>query len=187
MTHAKRWSELLAEWAAEGHSLWAENPNRWDSMGLPPIENLRATQPDVFGADALSHRFPTLTDPEVACFYSMTDGWPLWLGSFWSALAPVARVGLFRQSYPSAFDIALSSARKAREIESPNVMVAKHEIHDSIVLSEPDSRELVLSLPTGESCLYLFDSMKVFPNLFEFMAYQRRATFDWVREVLSST
>lgn len=186
MTQAKRWSELLVEWSAEGQSLWVENRDRWRSLGLPPIEALRIVQPDVVSAAALGRRFTTLVDPDVTDFYSITDGWPLWLGSFWSGIAPVSRIGLFRHIYPEAFDIAQSSAPSERESELGEFMVTKHEIHDAIVLSEPDSRELVLSLPSGKTCLYLFDSIRIFPNLFDFMVYQKRATFGWVREVLSS-
>lgn len=183
MAQNSKWELLLAQWNAEMRSIWGEREDKCKALGLPPIDSLQVVGPNTDSVAQLQSVPGALSDPEVIGFYLASDGWPLWLGSSWIALAPASRVALLRDKYQDALEIAMSTAPDRRRGHPAALSIGKAEIFHSIVLSEPGAREIVLSLPSGETCLYGFDSMRVYRNLFEFMVDQKARTLRWVLDV----
>ena len=179
----KKWIDLLSDWASGMQQLHQMHTARWTDLGLPDIQELVIREPDPVGIAKLREALGDAIDPELILFYSVTDGWPLWLGSLLVSVQSVNKVALLRDAYRDAFDIAISNAPTTRKGASKLVQLSQQDFSSALVVSEPDARELVLSLSSHETCLYFFDGMRVFRDFFEFMSYRKDATRAWIADM----
>lgn len=179
-----KWVELLTDWVLTMQQLHQTYSAQWEDLGLPDIRELVIREPDYVGIAKLQEVWGDAIDLELIAFYSVTDGWPLWLGSYLVGVPPVSEIALLRDVYRDAFDIAISNAPATRKGASKLVELSKDDLNSALVVSEPDARELVLSLSSHETCLYFFDGMRVFSDFFEFMSYQKEATRSWLADMV---
>lgn len=181
-----RWESLLDAWREEVLSIWASNRDKWASVGLPDVGDLRRTPADLAGIARLQRISDGRVDPEVLGFYSATDAWPLWLGSFWASMLPAGQVDLLQRMYPEAYVIAEESAPASRVATEQSPEISKDDLATAIVLTQPDARELVLSLRSGETCFYFFDGMRLYRNFYAFMECRRLEAKEWLLDMLST-
>lgn len=173
----QKWIELLTDWTSSMGKLHQLHFGQWADLGLPDIQELKIREPDLAGIAKLKERWNDALDPELIAFLGVTDGWPLWLGSLCVSVVPAGKIALLRETYPDAFDIAMSDAPTARKGTSNVVELSRMELNSALVVSAPDARELLLSLPSHETCLYYFDGMRMFRNFFEYMSYRKTAVW----------
>jgi hypothetical protein len=181
-----KWVNLLHAWREDMLSIWESARGEWTSIGLPDVNELRRTPTDLAGAARLRRVSDEFVDPEVLGFYSATNAWPLWLGSSWASMLPVGQVDLLQYVYPEAYAIAQESAPASRVSNEHFPEISKTDLATSIVLTQPDARELVLSLQSGETCFYFFDGMRLYPSFYAFMEHRRLEARQWVLQMLST-
>lgn len=181
--HQQKWAMLLSSWKSDVFDIRARNKDSWQELGLPNVNDVAFSEVDVVGIRLFNATWPRI-DPEVLAFYGTPNGWPLWLGSFGCVIRKIGDAGPFKVCYPDAFAIARESAPIVRADDFGLAVISKSDLDSAFVLSGPDAREFVLSLPTGETCLYHFDGMKLFDNFFEFMQYRRGEVAKWLDEML---
>jgi hypothetical protein len=187
VTSKSDWNELLQDWKNRALGLSTQHGAQWEKLWLPPVSTLGIVPPDPEGLAELQGRSRFPIEPEIIKFYQITDGWSLWLGSFLTGLCRVGAIDLFAAKYPDAAREALHGApleRRTRHNGSAVNQISHKELSEALVASEPDSREFVLLLPSGETCLYLFDSVQVYPNFYGFMVAMRDQVLGSVEEML---
>lgn len=169
----RKWRDLLLTWKKEMLGLWERNQDRWRYIGLEDVAELRLEPPNHAGIAALRRRLGAI-DPEVLEFYSVTNGWPIWLGSFGVGILPVEMVGLLSELDPEGYDIAVSTAPSVRVIEPKwDVNLSRGDLREAVLLTEYPAREMILSLATGEAVFYHFDGMEMFNNFYDYMVLEK--------------
>jgi hypothetical protein len=179
-----RWENLLNAWREDVLSIWASDREKWTRLGLPDVADLRRTPVDPVGIARLRRVSDGCVDPEVLGFYSATDAWPLWLGSFCASMLPAGQTDLLQRVYPDAYVIAHESAPATRVASEQFPEISKDDLATAIVLTQPDARELVLSLRSGETCFYFFDGMRLYRNFYAFMGWRRLDLKEWLLDML---
>jgi hypothetical protein len=190
VTSKSDWHDLLRDWKRSAEVLSDRHGAKWKDLWLPPVSSLTVVPPNPAGLAQLQARSRFSLEPEIIKFYQATDGWSLWLGSFLTAVCPVGAIDLFAIKYPDAAREAMRVAppeRRTSRNESTVDQLSFQELSEALVASEPDSREFVLFLPSGETCLYLFDSVRVFPNFYVFMRAMRDQVLASIEELLLSS
>lgn len=166
------WPDLLEVWANRVSQLYLDNASIWENEGFPSANELVTKTPDHKGVLRLKEQYP-FVDDQLVDFYKTTDGWPIWLGSYGCSISPVNDVGFLKDVYPEAYEIAIENAPITRIVNPEyNLSLSNEDISGALAVSQPDAREIVLSLKTGELCLYKFDSMSIYNNFLEFMKYR---------------
>lgn len=182
----KEWLPLLQAWMEDAQRLFDIHREAWIALGMPDVDALRLVRPDSVGVARLLSLRDSGLDPEILSFYSTTDGWPLWLGSFLCKVVRSREVGAFPDVYPDAFEIAMSSAPHRRTVSATSTDLSVDDLRTALVLSAPDAREIVLAFETGETCLYFFDGMQLFVDFYSFMEHRGNEIRDWLSEMLAS-
>lgn len=168
VSQRRKWKDLITDWQLDLTALWQRNQERWDNLGLPDVSELTISEPDQLNSLRLA-----TTDRWVASFYTVTDGWPLWLGSYGVFILRASDTDLMSNLYSDAFEIAAGHAPLERDVSVGKCELSSDDLKSAIALSGPDAREFVLSLTTEETVLYSFSSILMFGNFYDFMEYRR--------------
>lgn len=180
-----KWTALLDDWKNEIKDLFQKKSIQWQNLQLPDVEELHVRPPDKKAVNEIADRYSNNIDPELIGFYKVTNGWPLWLGSFWSGIVPIDKIEMFGDADKDGFDIALSTASMERKISNKKLIgLSVNDIRSALLVSDSGARELVLSIPTHEACLYHFDGVRVFKDFYEYMCHQKNDTYVALKDML---
>lgn len=179
-----KWHNLLLSWQKEVLEIWSSNRERWNYLELDDVSELRFREPNHAGIDDLKDRCGFL-DREIISFYRVTNGWPLWLGSFGVGVLSVDRVGLFAELDPDGHRIATATAPSTRVVAPEwDVSLSQYDLRQAVLLTEYPAREMVLSLFTGETVLYHFDGMEIFCDFYDYMSCDKERVKRSIVEML---
>lgn len=174
--NADEWRVFLDLWESKMRAQYARSDDLWDQLGLPALEDFEFFSPIDEKPEFSKEMALRDGAEELLSFYSVTNGWPLFMGEDLVAIAPIKEIGWFQEIGSTNFEISSRFAPEALAPEKHEHILSVSELSSAVLLSRPIlARELLLWLESGEVCLYLFEDVIRFESLSSFMKFK----LDW--------
>ena len=170
---ADQWKEFLHSWQLVLRKQYSVSSQIWHEYGFG--------DPGKFDCFRLSDSAQSLHSEwlsrknaiDIANFYSVSNGWPLFMGPDKVEIAPIEEIKLFREAEGPWFDLAVGTNEDYEPpSEGDDFNLSMSEFQTAIVLSRPvGSREIVLWLESGQICLFTYDSVLRYETLADFLRF----------------
>lgn len=179
------WLSFLADWKGSLTELYKENQDAWKYMGLPNVSHIDFCQPDAVGLEKFRTTWRSHCERSVMEFFEVSNGWPLWLGESQVEISPLSDIRPFRDAAPESFRIAIEYAPKERVITDNDVSLSVYDFETALQISYPfDARDVVMLLQSGETCLFQFDSIRIYSEFSGFMLVQFQRVKAFLEEMI---
>ena len=169
--NAKQWIDFLNAWQSTLVDQYQISSETWHEYGLAKPDQIECFRSANIGTTNSDFWMSRKNSEDILNFYSVTNGWPLFLGPDGVEIAPIEELHFFHEIGGPWYDLAIgrNTDCPAPALDS-EYELSMSEFSSSVVLSRPVSaRELILWIESGQICLYTYSSLERFDSLSELM------------------